>query len=288
MSDKIELCSIMDIPDELFDDIGRILKCYTTAIILINIDSSGQQTPLLIGSGTFVSISETFGILTAAHVVEKLVKEKSFGRPYLLGLTINDYAQKYAIPSNSLEAIIIAKGEIEYDGPDLGFIVLPHSEKGIIEATKSIHNLDKNRERILNTPPRFSEGLWGICGVPEEKTVYEDKEKRFEPLMNLFMFAGFGGIHNTYMVGGYDYCHINVKHDCSPIIPDSFGGVSGGGLWQIPLVKSREGKIEPKEYILSGVVFYETGWEGLYQSIKCHGRNSIYDIAYFFITENRK
>lgn len=288
MSSKVELCSITDLSQKLIDDIGRIIKCYTTALVLITIDSKGQQSPLLIGSGTFVSISNTLGILTAAHVVAKLSKEKSCGRPYLLGLTLNDYAQKYAIHSNSLEPIIIANGQIESDGPDLGFIVLPHSEKGIIEATKSVHNLDRNRERILNKPPRFSEGLWAICGVPDEKTVYEHTEKRFEPLMGLFMFVGFGGIHNTFTVGGYDYCHIEVKHDCSPIIPDSFGGVSGGGLWQIPLRKSAEQTIEPIEYILSGVVFYETGWEGLYQSIKCHGRNSIYDMAYSFITKNRK
>jgi hypothetical protein len=79
-----------------------------------------------------------------------------------------------------------------------------------------------------------------------------------------------------------------VKHDSSPDIPQSFGGVSGGGLWQIPLIKSLEGNIEPKEYILSGVVFYETGREGLYQSVRCHGRTSIYGMAYSFITENRK
>lgn len=287
MSGNVELYSITENEDKLFDDIGRIIKCYTTALILITMDSRGQRLPILIGSGTFVTISNTFGILTAAHVVEKLMKEKSFKRPYLLGLTPNDYAQKYAIHSDLLEPIIIDNGQIESDGPDLGFIVLPPSEKGIIEATKIIHNLDRNRERILNTPPRFSDGLWAICGVPDEKTIDEHQEKRFEPFKGFFMLALFGSISGAYTIGKYDYCDIRVKRDCSPIIPNSFGGISGGGLWQIPLAKSREGKIEPKEYILSGIVFYETGWEGLYQSIKCHGRNSIYDKAYSSITENK-
>jgi hypothetical protein len=288
MSDKVELCQINDIPDKLLDDIGRIIKCYTTAIILVTIDSKGEQCPLLIGSGTFVSTSNVFGILTAAHVVEKLIKKREFGRPYLLGLTLNDYAQRYAIHSNSLEPIIIANGQIESDGPDLGFIVLPHSEKGTIEATKIFHNLDKNRVRILTAPPRFNEGLWAICGVPDEKTIDEHPDKRFAPFKGFFMFIGFGGVSGTYTVGGYDYCDIKVKHNISPIIPDSFGGVSGGGLWQIPLKRSSLQTIEPIEYILSGVAFYQTDRVGLYRSIKCHGRKSIYDLAYSFIAENRK
>jgi len=288
MSYKVELCSINDIPDKLINDIARIIKCYSTALILVTIDSNGIQHPLAIGTGTFVSISGTFGILTAAHVVKKLMREKSAGRPYLLGLTINDYPQNYAIHSNSLEPIIIATGQIESEGPDLGFIELPHSEKGIIEATKIFHNLDRNRERILTKPPGFGEGLWAICGVPDEKTIDGDTENRFEPFKGFFMLIGFGGIPGTYTVGEFDYCDFEVKHSVSPIIPNSFGGFSGGGLWQIPLRKSSEQEIEPIEYILSGVVFYETGRKGLYQSVRCHARNSIYDKTYSSIAENRK
>lgn len=288
MSYKVEQCSINDIPDKLINDIGLIIKCYSTALILVTIDPEGIQHPIPIGSGTFVSILNIFGILTAAHVVNKLMKEKAAGRPYLLGLTPSDYAQNYAIPSDLIEPIIIVNGEIESEGPDLGFIVLPHSERGTIEATKNIHNLDKNRERILSTPPRLSEGLWAICGVPDEKTVDEHPEKRFKPFKGFFMFCGFGGIRRTYAVDEYDYYDLEVKHGLSPIIPDSFGGISGGGLWQIPLIRSSEGEIEPKEYILSGIVFYQTDRKGLYRSIRCHGRNSIYDKAYSIIAENRK
>jgi len=169
MADQTELCSLSDLQDKLLDNIGRIIKCYTTAIILITMGSKGQQYPLFIGTGTFVSISNTIGIITAAHVVDKLLKENSLNRPYLLGLTINDYAQKYAIHSNLIEPLIIAHGQVESDGPDLGFIVLPHSERGTIEATKIFHNLDRNRERILAKPPRFSEGIWAFCGVPDRK-----------------------------------------------------------------------------------------------------------------------
>jgi hypothetical protein len=288
MSHKQKLYSRNDLQKDLIDDIGRIIKCYTTAMILITFDSKGQQYPEPIGSGTFVSMSDAFGILTAAHVVEKLMKEKHANRPYLLGLTPVDYPQKYAIPSDLLEPIIIAKGKTESRGPDLGFIVLPDSERGTILATKNIHNLNKNRERILSTPPGFNEEVWAICGFPGEKTIDEHPKKRFEPYTGFFMLAIFGFISGTYTLDEYDYCDFKVKHDPNSFMPDRFAGMSGGGLWHIPLKESSEGNIEPKEYILSGVVFYETGWEGLYKSIRCHARNSIYDKAHSYITENRK
>lgn len=100
------------------------------------------------------------------------------------------------------------------------------------------------------------------------------------------MLCGFGGIRDTYTVGEYDYCDFDVKHGSSPIIPESFGGVSGAGLWQIPLRKLSDQTIEPIEYILSGVVFYQTDRMGLSRSLRCHGRNSIYDAAYKSITGN--
>jgi len=259
-----------------------------TALVLITIDSKGQQHPLHIGSGTFVSISNIFGILTAAHVVKKLIREKSFERPYLLGLTLNDYPQRYAIHSNSIEPIIIANGQIESDGPDLGFIVLPNSERGTIEARKNFHNLDRKREYILGTPPKFDQGLWAICGVPDEKTIDKPPEINLNPHRRFFTLTGFGSIRGTYTFGEYDYCDFRVEYNSSPNIPDNFGGISGGGLWQIPLRKSSEQTIEPIEYILSGVAFYQTERTGLYRWVKCHGRNSIYDMAYSFITENRK
>lgn len=274
--------------DKLLDDILHYIKDYSTPLLLNTKRSNGEEHVRLIGSGTLVSILNIFGILTAAHVVDILIKEKSLARPYSLGLIIKDYPHNYSIPSKYLELINIERGQIEANGPDLGFIMLPNSEVGTIKATKNFHNLDKNRERILTTPPKFNAGPWAICGIPDEKTIDNIFKQESILQKRFFMFCGVGSIFKTYTVDEYDYYDIRVKHDISPIIPHSFGGVSGGGLWQIPLAESREGEIEPKEYILSGVVFYETGWEGLYQSVRCHGRNSIYDVVYSFITENRK
>jgi hypothetical protein len=282
MSNQEELCKITELPKKLLHEVSQIIESYSTGLIKVTNTPSGKEVPLLIGSGTFVLISNTYGILTAAHVIDLLEGL------YSLGLILSEYEHKYTINSEYLEVIRVAKGKVDSDGPDIDFIVLPSSELGTIKAKKSFHNLDIKRDRMLYNPPELDNGFWAFYGVPDIKTIDKPPAKGFELIKGYNTYCYFGGIKNIYMVGGFDYCNFEVRYDSISNIPDTFGGVSGGGLWQIPLRKSAEQTIEPIEYILSGVVFYETERTGLYRSVKCHGRKSIYDMAYSFISENRK
>jgi hypothetical protein len=60
--------------------------------------------------------------------------------------------------------------------------------------------------------------------------------------------------------------------------------VSGGGLWQVLLRKSQEGKLEVSDYILSGVAFYQSPLMEGSRSIRCHGRQSIYKNVIDFVS----
>jgi hypothetical protein len=42
----------------------------------------------------------------------------------------------------------------------------------------------------------------------------------------------------------------------SPETPNSFGGVSGSGLWRFSLAKVSESEIKPFDFQLAGVAFY--------------------------------
>jgi hypothetical protein len=89
----------------------------------------------------------------------------------------------------------------------------------------------------------------------------------------------------TYLVGvtspserdGFDYIHARADTRLGQV-PDSFKGLSGGGLWRLELGKKADGSLisvgAPK---LEGCVFYQTRREGDYVYIRCHGRKSIYD-----------
>ncbi len=63
--------------------------------------------------------------------------------------------------------------------------------------------------------------------------------------------------------------------------------MSGGGLWQVPLMRDAKGNLCHKPTLLSGVVFYEEfDTEGLAVKCQCHGRQSVYQVAYDALNRN--
>ena len=66
----------------------------------------------------------------------------------------------------------------------------------------------------------------------------------------------------------------------------AFGGVSGGGLWQVIIAKNEAGKVILKELILSGVAFYQTQNINNRRVIVCHGRRSVYKKVYDEVVTN--
>ena len=62
-------------------------------------------------------------------------------------------------------------------------------------------------------------------------------------------------------------------------MPNTFGGVSGGGLWKFELYNVN-GKHEVRGKILAGVAIEETAKMDNSRYIRCHGWNSIYKTVY--------
>jgi hypothetical protein len=93
-------------------------------------------------------------------------------------------------------------------------------------------------------------------------------------------FCGFGGISNYSVSNEFDYFDFDVFYNERTQSPHSFGGVSGGGLWQVLIAQDENGQVLLKETILSGVAFYQSPLVDKKRIIKCHGRQSIYKQAY--------
>ncbi len=285
MSNNKEYSKISDLPQNLLAEMTYMVHTFSTSLIKVSVDRKGKEILSLIGSGSFVTIGNVYGILTVDHVV-KLLDNPSFkGPPKFLGLAIQKYAHKYTIGREYLRIHQIARGEIDSEGPDLAFIDIPPAELGTIKAQKSFYNLQLNRDRMLSSPPELNLGVWAICGAPDIETTDEEPTHNFLEVKGYNSSCFFGGISRIYEVNKFDYLEIEANYDYGPDIPQSFGGVSGGGVWQIPLVQMPDGTMKPKEYLLSGVVFYQTKKTDSLRVIKCHARKSVYDIAYKAIEE---
>ena len=270
---------IEDLPQPLVDKAIRSLDRYT--IGFLRIDNSGGPHQLL-GSGVLVSVGDTRAILTAHHVIEVLPETAR-----LSILLEGNKSQPPTIPRLGVEFLKIARGTQDSVGPDLGAVILSRLVAGSIGSIKSFYNLNRWRDELLHGPPDLDEGFWIAQGFLEEKTVVLPHPDGHGSLVRFYNFNGIGSPEIVGEAGGYDYLDYPVSpvaERTPPPPPQSWGGMSGGGLWQIPFY--RQGNtMDFQSVFLSGIMFYERAADGRIQRIRCHGRRSVYERALNAIQE---
>src|SRR5262249_19131972 len=148
-----------------------------------------------------------------------------------------------------LRCIKIARGVAESAGPDLAVIILPSANLGQIKALKSFYNLGLRRDRVLSTPLENDMGVWFFCGAPDELTVEDSPTQEFGRVKVFWGLGIPGRVSQGYWAGEYDYFEFEVRYGEKSELPTSFKGVSGGGLWQVPLLRAPDGDLTAKELI---------------------------------------
>lgn len=260
------------VPQALRADVCQAITNFS--IGLINLDGSGLvQNARLGGSGTLVQIGDSYGILTAYHVLEYLRGDKTIG--LILANTIKPFRHRVEVRSDTMSWVKIACPGNESEGPDLAILLLSSVDVVRLKVQKTFYNLPK-REWLLHTPPALDVGIWFLCGFADEATS-ERQPERGPGRIKVFEGAcGDGWVENEYRVGDFDYLDFEVAYGAINGPPQSFGGFSGGGLWQVPMMRTPNGELKAKELLLSGVAFYQNPPTGNRRVIKCHGRDGIY------------
>ncbi|MFH1321184.1 MAG: hypothetical protein ABII90_11095 [Bacteroidota bacterium] len=272
METRTEKINILDLPGSLVDTAFDHISRYSVALLRITTDKNIENMQL-IGSGTLVIINNFYSILTAEHVLAEIKPSDHLG--LLTSFTGSPHRFKY--DQNCLYIHKIAKGEDDSMGPDIGLIVLPQVDIGLLKAQKSFFNIDKRKERFSKSFLEKDRGFWFTCGFPGEWEIDLLTSSEFSSIKGYKALFGVSGISKEYEASGYDYLEMTINYNTfNPELPVSFGGVSGSGVWQVPLIKSNNDKIEPEEYVFSGVVFYQTQVEENNCLIRCHGRRTIY------------
>ncbi len=263
-----------DIPDSLKDEAFRRLAHYSVAFLWLEDTPHGWDAALR-GSGTLVAIGKTFAILTAHHVIQKLPRS---GR---LGVFLSPTHEPHSIDVDGLQYLEIARGSDDSVGPDLGAVLLAPSIASSIAAKKTFYNLEQQRAKLLRNPPDLRDGLWFVHGFLDEKTVVQPDEVSGHGLVKRFYcYGGLGRPQTSFRTGDHDYFTIPVSPLTHAPVPRNFGGMSGGGLWQVPLVRDESGKLTQQTPLLSGVAFYQEAVTDAGSGLKCHGRVSVYGVAY--------
>ena len=267
------------LPVQLQIEIVRRLEHHTVGFLRVK---DLTTLPELLGSGVLISAGNARAILTAHHVIEVIEALPANER---LGLLLEEKTnQPQTIDLDGVALRKIARGT-GATGPDLGAVVLAPPIAGSIGSIKSFYNLDKRRDQMLHKPPDMKIGAWVAQGFIAENTIVE-------PLPDgsgtRVMFHGdglFGYPDIRENIDGYDYLDYPVSplaRQMTPSLPRNWGGMSGSGLWHIPL-ESKVGNpqaddIEYDAPLLSGILFRQRKVDGE-MWITCHGRKSVYQRA---------
>lgn len=235
----------------------------------------GQLDARLAGSGTLVVADAVHAILTAAHVLQHLPRSGDIG--LVQATRFKPQAHRFTLSMDRAIPVTVGRGTVEEEGPDLGLLILPPAEASRIPAGKAFYDLGLHANHLLASPPARDLGLWILCGMADEWTTDSVPERGYQRVK---MFRGLyneGHPLEQTERDGFDYIDF-APAQISGVTPESFGGYSGGGLWQVLFRKSPSGGLLA-DWHLAGVAFYQSAAAATGRIVKCHGRHSIYEIA---------
>lgn len=266
MTDELrqDQCRLGDIPVATRDEVKNEAMSHTVGFIGISGAEDGPRIQQF-GMGTYVEINGRRLILTAAHVVDALA---SMDR---VGFVARGDEHAIIEKRNHLGLYIVERMGCEEWGPDLGFIEVPYPLSMQLDNSRVRFNLSKRRGTAAEEPTATSFGMWGIIGTPEALSYQESEDGRVAVHLRGNFYASC--IVNEETRRGYDYKDVSIRGETI-----SFGGVSGGGLWQTALKKNLEtGEVSPAgRPSLEGVVFYQGPLSDAERFVRCHGKRSIY------------
>jgi hypothetical protein len=156
-------------------------------------------------------------------------------------------------------------------GPDIAFLRLPAAVMTNLERIASVVNGDLHRQNIITGLPKPTRPFNVICGVVDERTrptlvKGPVSVTPFEALLNL------GHAFALDSAAGMDLFRFQPIAGEGEVLPTSYKGTSGGGLWQLFLDADDFSFVQAT---LSGVAFWEKR-VGNELHIVGHGQRTIY------------
>lgn len=253
-----------------------LLDNYAIGFVLPDVRAEAVDASLG-GSGTLVTVDDIDGILTARHVIEHVEKSKHVG---LVLAGSGKQLHNVLLNMEHCRRVLFGPTGQPSDRPDLAFLGLPPDTVATVKAKKSFYNLSLRRERMLGAPAPLQDGIWVLSGFGGEWTGDGEAHQGFKKVKCFKGMHGAGKVATEYEEGGFDYLSYETLYNELYEGPDSYGGFSGGALWQL-LLKPDGDELHIADRLLSGVPFLQSGKKSdangqVTKEITCHGRRSVY------------
>lgn len=268
---------LADIPDALIDDATRRMGSFLVGFVRLTTDARGQDGKLA-GSGTLIRIRETYGILTAQHVLDSLPTAGPIGLVLPKSADAPRHPGKPLVLAESTRRIGFSRGMDESEGPDLAVLVLAPSDVDWLRPRKTFFDLQHWHERILSDQSDVAHQVYALSGFPEELTSQSGRQGGYDDVKEFRGLSFFSFIDSESDASDFDYVNFVVGYGGGPNDPPrSFEGFSGGGLWHVELMGDTLEQTRIRKCLLSGVAFYQGELVNNQRLIRCHWRRSIYE-----------
>jgi len=263
-----------DIPMAVLDQVENGLRHHFVPIVA-RWNQKGVPDLKLIGSGTLIDIDGKGYILTAAHVWGATAGADTLHLLMMSGRSLVE------IPCPEITARTIWNRQSPDEwGPDLALLEIPPLKLDTIKAHKSLLNFERQRASLAENPPMTEKVLWAIYGVVGESSEVFVNLTEKSLNIDLVARAFFCGITQTHSKADFDY-YDTMANLRLPGVPSSFGGVSGGGLWQVGLSLSKSGDYSwDGRRHFRGVAFWQSSAADEQRIVRCHGPISIFERAW--------
>jgi hypothetical protein len=209
------------------------------------------------GTGTFVKLGQLYGILTAGHVLEQFGSEETVG--LVRFPSIHPALQNRRLNLGHTKRVMDWNGK-ECDAPDIAFVSIPEVDARELEARGAIfYNLGLSRDFKPGTDGNRMSTCYTLVGVVGEWT--EEGSAGYTKGRKIDIGGLFGAAKSVrpFHEDGNDLIEIEVSYETGPRIPRSYGGVSGGALWELHVELDKNLTVVKVNKKLHGVAFRQSG-----------------------------
>jgi hypothetical protein len=190
-----------------------------------------REVAIPAGTGSFTKLGKVYGILTAGHAIAPMGKEEIVG--LVRFPSIKPALQNWRLNLGHTHRIVGWNGK-EGDAPDIAFLRIPEIDGRNLEAKGAVfYNLGISREFQPEKPNHRMSKTYAVVGVVGEWT--EEGPAQHGKGNKVEVRGLFGAIKNlrSFTENGTDLVEAEIDHCAGPRIPKSYGGVSGGALWEL-------------------------------------------------------
>ncbi|MFZ5675862.1 MAG: hypothetical protein ACOZAM_23140 [Pseudomonadota bacterium] len=256
---------------EFNEEILRRVSHYSMGFVSIE-RSERHEDLRSAGSGTFVSIGEHYGILTAAHVTAAIQEHEEFG---IVRLNRAGIRSRMQIPIATVSIESIGPGSSGESGPDIAFVRLAPSTVATIGAQSSFHSLDRYREKAMAPLTNGQLRTDAIAGVLDELTERRVDHETREIRIVIESRLEKGVAKQIRQDDQFDYLSFDSLD--GPGGPSSYAGTSGGPVWRTFTDVDASGFATAREIVLLGVVYYQSAAKtDRSRTLICHGPHSVH------------